>query len=366
MKICKRCVMDNSSDDTISFDNNGYCNYCSNALNRYDIKHIDFKLNEKRLVTLFNTIKNNSSNKKYDCIMGLSGGLDSSYLLYLGYKYNLRVLAIHIDDGYDTDICKTNIEKLIKKTNFDFHIIKPDKEQYNNLILSYLKAGVPDICIPQDNILIAFLYNEIKKYKIQYFLSGSNLSTESILQQGNTYTARDVINIKAIFKRFGKGRLDKLKFTTMFDLYLNKYIYKIKTETPLNLINYRVDTAFNELKNFCEYEYYGRKHLENVFTAFAQNYWFPKKFNLDKRKSHLSSMIVSGQISREEAVSELKKPLYNNDAMNHYLNIICDNLGITLDDMNKLICNEKHNHEDYDTYLNHIFYRILKKIKSFV
>lgn len=171
-----------------------------------------------------------------------------------------------------------------------------------------MEAGVPNLAVPQDNILFAFLYDEMKREKLKYFLNGGNFALECILQHGNTHSALDVTNIRDIWRRFGKGSIDGLKFTSSYQRYIMiKMGYSLHLRL-LNLIDYNRRRAIQELHDFCGFEYYGRKHLENILTAFLQLYWLPKKFGVDKRTSHLSSMIISGQMTREKALLELEEP----------------------------------------------------------
>lgn len=366
MKRCSRCIMDNISDKEIYFDENGHCNYCNNAIeqknNVYFPGPIILGKGNKRLDNLIAEIKEKGRGKEYDCIMGLSGGLDSSYLAYLGYLWGLRVFAVHIDDGYDTDISKSNLEKLIKATGFHYEVITPDPEQFNDLNLAYLKAGVPNIAAPQDNILFAFLYKKMKEHRIKYFLSGGNFALECILQQGNSYKADDVVNIRDIHRRFGTQPISNLRFISSFEKYLDKKLKGIKSPRPLNLIDYNRERAFKELKDFCEFEYYGRKHLENIWTAFAQLYWFPQKFNVDKRTSHLSSMIISNQITREEALKELSEPLFDETMMNSYISIIKDKLHISDSEFEIIMKAPSHQHNEYKTENDLVRYRIWRSV----
>lgn len=346
---CNYCVMDNISDDKIVFDSNGQCNYCKDALN--DMKQIYFP-NEKGKAILRNmikTIKKEGEHKRYDCVMGISGGLDSSYLAYLGYKWGLKILAVHIDDGFDTEISKNNIKKLCNAANIDLKVIIPDSYQYKELIKAYMKAGVPNVAIPQDNILFAFLMDTVRKNKIRYFLSGGNFALECILQQGNTYNSMDVLNIKDINKKFGSCKLDKLKFVSSYKKYWMQKTKRMVNLRPLNYIDYNRDRAFIELNEFCGFEYYGRKHLENILTAFIQLYWLPKKFGVDKRTSHLSSMIVSGQLSRDQAVKELSEPIYDSSLMSDYIKILKYKLEITDEEFLKIMESPIHQHTDYRT-----------------
>lgn len=344
---CTRCVMDDSSDRYILFDEEGRCNYCNSTLQNIGKVYFPNQKGNEKLKLLLKEIKDSEKNKKYDCIMGISGGLDSSYLLYLGYKWNLRILAIHIDDGYDTDISKSNIRKLIEKTGFDYEVITPDSEQYNDLILSYMKAGVPNLAVPQDNILLAFLYKKLEEYRLNYFLSGGNFALECILQRDNTYSNTDTNNIYAIHKMFGTKPIDRLEFISEERIKEKETKEHIKTCRPLNYIDYNRDRAFEELRDFCGYEYYGSKHLENTLTAFIQLYWFPKKFGVDKRTSHLSSMIVSGQMNREAAMKVLEKPICDNDKMESIIEIVKKGLGLSDGQFERIMNVQVHQHADY-------------------
>lgn len=362
---CKRCVMDNASDTSIVFNELGYCNYCTNALERkkkvyYPNQNI-FGGNNPHLDALLTKVKQEGKGKKYDCIMGISGGLDSSYLAYLGYKWGLRVLAVHIDDGYDTQISKSNIQKLIEATHFDYEIISPDREQFDDLSLAYLKAGVCNIAAPQDNVLFAFLYEKMKENKIRYFFSGGNFALESILQKG-VYNSSDIVNIFDIHRRFGTKKIDKLRFISSFQRYIGTKLQHIESPRPLNYIDYNRERAFKELKEFCGFEYYGGKHLENIWTAFTQLYWLPHKFGIDKRTSHYSSMIISGQLTREEALRELQKPLYDENMMNDYIGIIKERLGISDSLFDKLMSAPVHEHTEYKVEDDLLGYKVLKRI----
>lgn len=359
IKICTRCIMDNSSDSTISFDDKGYCSYCSSALERKRTTYYPNEEGKSKLETIIAEIKERSKNKKYDCIMGISGGLDSSYLAYIGYKYGLRVLAIHIDDGYDTEISKQNVKKLIEKTGFDYKVITPDAKQFNALTLAFMKAGVPNLAMPQDDVLFAFLYDQMKENKIEYFLSGENFALECILQKGNSHRYTDVVNIKDIHKHFGTEPIDKLKFLSTREKLQNKYLMGIKTVRLLDLVDYNRDRAFSELKDFCGFEYYGRKHLENILTGFIQLYWFPKKFNLDKRKSHLSSMIISDQMTRDEALKELSEPIYDEKQMNEWMDYISAQLGISRHEFDEICAQPSHQHDDYKVEDNTFVYKFI-------
>ncbi|WP_392885606.1 N-acetyl sugar amidotransferase [Eubacterium limosum] len=346
---CSRCVMDNSSDSTIIFDSNGFCNYCKDALEVGEKIYFPNENGQKKLENMIFRLKKINKKKDFDCIMGLSGGLDSSYLAYLGNKWGLRIMAIHVDDGYDTDISVNNINRLCNKANIELITVKPDEEQYNDLIRAFILAEVPNVAIPQDNILFAHLYKYARKTGIKQFLSGGNYALESILQKGNTYTAYDLANIKDINKKFGKKPINKLTFISEFQRDLDRHLLKIESIRPLNYINYNRKQAMQELLDFCDFEYYGSKHHENNLTKFIQTYWFVNKFGVDKRTSHLSSMIISGQMTRDEALKELEKPLYDEKEMDCLIDSILNKIQLSRNTFNEIMKRPGKQHNLYKT-----------------
>lgn len=361
---CVRCIMDNSSDATIFFDANGYCNYCTQSIKNIKRRYFPNEIGQKKLQSLINKLK--SRNSEYDCIMGISGGLDSSYLAYLGsVKWGLRILAVHVDDGFDTEITKRNISRISNFPNFDLRIIKPDSYQFTELIKAFMRAGVPNIFIPQDNVLFANVYNFLKNNHLKTFLSGSNFALECILQKGNTHDPYDLKNIKYIHKKFGKGNIDKLTLLSGLKKDINRFLLNVETTEPLNFIDYNRDRAITELTNYCNFEYYGGKHLENELTKFIQQYWLYKKFNVDKRKSHLSSMIVSGQITREEAVRQCSLPIYDEKDMEDTISTIIKKLNMNKNEFDMIMQSQTHQHWDYPISNYRKLKSILKAIYSY-
>lgn len=347
IQSCTKCVMDNSSDSTITFDSNGVCNYCSTALKNMNKIYFPNEEGKRKWDVILARIKQDGKGKQYDCLMGISGGLDSSYLAYLGYKWGLRILAVHVDDGYDTEISKSNIKKLAIATHIDLKIEEPDAEQFNDLTAAYIRANVPNLAIPQDNVLFAALYKYARKYKISYFLSGGNFALECILQHGNSYTAYDVVNIKDIHRKFGTKPINKLPLLSNYRKWWDMKVLHIQSLRPLNYIDYNRDRALTELKEFCGFEYYGSKHLENTLTKFIQTWWFYNRYGVDKRRSHLSSMIVSGQMTREEALKELEKPIYDENEMKSEISEILKQLNISEQEFEEILKHPPKQHTDY-------------------
>lgn len=364
---CVRCIMDNKSDNNIFFNQNGFCNYCTEALERKNKVYFPNEVGREKLEALLAKLKDENRNNRYDCVMGISGGLDSSYLAYLGsVKWGLRILAVHVDDGFDTEISKKNIDRIDKFPNLDLKIIKPDTRQFNELIKAYMRAGVPNLAVPQDNVLFASLYKFLKSNNLKVFLSGGNFSLESILQKGNTHDAYDLRNLKYIHKKFGKGYINRLTTLSAFKRDIDTYILKIESPRPLDLIDYNRDRAMSELSDYCGFQYYGSKHLENDLTKFIQQYWFYNKFNVDKRTSHLSSMIVSGQMTRLDALKQYEAPLYTNADMEVTIDTVLNKLGMSKIEFNKIMSEKPYQHFDYPVSRYLKAKPFLAKIKKFI
>ena len=369
---CSRCIMDNSSDKTIVFDKFGYCNYCTNALARKQKEYFPNEVGQKKLEDMLALLKAEGKNKKYDCIMGISGGLDSAYLAYLGaVKWGLLILAVHIDDGFDTDLAVSNIKNLVDKAQIDLITITPDEEQFCDLTRAFIYAEVPDIAIPQDNVLFAALYKYARKNKIRFFLSGSNFALESILQASDVHDAYDVCHIKDINKKFGKTNLKKLPLISWFQCLIDRKLFKLQTLRPLNFIDYNKEKALEELNKFSGFTYYEAKHLENRLTKVIQLVWFKQKCGVDKRTSHLSSLIVSDQLTREEALAEYQKPLCNSEQMDKDIDFVLNKLKITRSEFTDLLNRPYKPHTNYQTsfwlnvYKDTNRFKILRKIVRF-
>ena len=346
---CTRCVMDNASDYTITFDTEGHCNYCEDILSRRDNEYFPDERGRKILEKLIEKIKREGKGKKYDCIVGISGGLDSSYVVYLGHQYGLRMLAVHIDDGLDTEIAKLNITSLCEKAGVDLINISPDKEQYSDLLLSFFKASVPNLAMVQDNLLKQVLHDTTRKYGIKYSLSGANFAHESILERSTGINAMDKTHILAIHKQFGTKPIDKLRIGNLWTAYIGwRYFSKAETIYPLNYIDYNKKRVLDELKDFSEYNYYGGKHYESILCRFMQCYYLPTKYNFDKRKSHFSSLIVDGQMTREEALVKLNKPAYTSEELKeHDMNFLAQFFRISREEFDKIIALPAKQHSDY-------------------
>lgn len=346
---CTRCVMDNKQDDSISFDQQGHCSYCSEALKNKDLVYFPNAEGREKLKRLIKQLKNEGKGKKYDCLMGLSGGLDSSYLLYLGYQWGLRILAVHVDDGFDTPIAYRNIEQLCAKSNIDLIMVKPDEQQFCDLTRAFVYAEVPNIAMPQDNVLFAELYSLAKKHRVKTFLSGGNFALESILKSDGSINCFDLGHIKDINKRHGTKPINKLLLMSNYQRVIDRYLIGIRTVRPLNFIDYNKKRAIKELYEFCGYVYYETKHCENILTKVNQLYWLVEKFGDDKRTSHLSSLIVSGQMTRNEALEILNNAPYDKAQMEKDIAFFCNKIDISVEEFEKIVLQSGRSHNEYKT-----------------
>lgn len=363
-QICTQCVMD-TTDPEIAFDEDGVCNHC-----RYfeEVTKKNWFPNEEgaeKLKAIIENIKNEGSGQPYDCIMGLSGGADSSYLALKASEWGLRPLVMHVDAGWNSELAVANIEAIVKHCNYDLHTHVVDWEDMRELQLAYLRSGVANQDVPQDHVFFASLYHFAIKNNIRYILNGGNIATESIFAKSWHGSAMDSINLKAIHKQYGTTKLKSFNTISLFNLYIwYPLINKMRTILPLNYMKYDRDEAIAELEQKIGWRTYGRKHGESIFTRFFQNYYLPTKFGYDKRKFHLSSMIVSGQISREEALKQLSYPLYNPDQLETDIIYFCKKLQISRSEFDQLMDVPVHNYSDFPNWDSQ--YQFLKKIQSFI
>lgn len=309
-QMCTRCVMDTTASDIV-FDENGFCNYCTTFLKRIEeaqAKIADLQLHRDELIS---AIKADGKGKKYDCIVGVSGGVDSSYALYLAVKHGLRPLAVHLDNGWNSEEASQNIANMVDKLGVDLYTHVIDWEENRDLQLSFFKANVVDIELLMDNAMLALNYQQAAKYGIRYILFGYNMATEGMsIPLGWNHYKRDVYNIRQIHKRFGSHPIKTHPLFPTTDYLRYKFIHKIKGVSFLNYFPYNKSEALDILQNEFGYKPYPYKHYESVFTRFYQGYILPRKFGYDKRRVHLSTLIISGQMTREEALKLLEDSPY--------------------------------------------------------
>lgn len=327
-QICTRCVMD-TTDPDIVFDEAGVCSHCL----KFDQTTRNYwhpDANGARLwATKMNEIRAAGKGKEYDCIIGLSGGVDSSYLALKLKDWKLRPLVVHVDGGWNSELATANIEALVKHGGFDLHTVVIDWQEMRDLQLAYLKAGVANQDVPQDHAFFANLYKFAVQNDIKYILSGGNIATEAISADAWGGSAMDAISLRAIHKRFGTIPLKTYETISFFQYYFTfPFLRGLRTVRPLNYMPYDKEAAIAELRKV-GWKSYGRKHGESRFTKLYQNHYLPAKFGYDKRKMHYASMVVSSLLTREEALGLLAEPLYEEGELQSDIAYFCKKLGIT-------------------------------------
>ena len=309
-QVCSRCVMDTSARDLV-FDEAGICNYCSGFLKNLEFLQAQVGDHEAHRDDFITAVKADGKGKEYDCIIGVSGGVDSSYALYLAVKHGLRPLAVHLDNGWNSELASHNIATLVDRLGVDLYTHVIDWEENRDLQLSFFKANVIDIELLMDNAMLAVNYQMAAKYDLKYILSGSNQATEgmSIPPDWNHYKY-DVYNIKRIHQRFGSVPIKTHPLFSTMGYFWNRLVRRIMWVSFLDYFPYNKQKSIAILQNEFGYKPYPYKHYESVFTRFYQGYILPRKFGVDKRRVHLATLVVSGQMTRKDAMKMLEHTPY--------------------------------------------------------
>lgn len=353
-QICTNCVMD-TTDAEITFDKNGVCDHCSNFYkNILPNWHADEK-GWQALQKISDKIKKEGAGKDFDCIIGISGGVDSSYLTYIAKeKLGLRPLIFHVDGGWNSQISVNNIEVFVEKLGLDLYTEVIDWEEMKDLQLAFFKSGVPHIDWPQDHAIFAALYNFAAKHRIKYVLTGANYSTECVKNPLEwTYFGSDVVQLKDIHKKFGQRPLINFPLTNIIwhKIYL-PYIKGIKVIKPLNYVPYIKAEAAKFLADYFGWQKYSQKHFESRFTKFYEGYWLPKKFGYDTRRVQFSSLILTKQMTREEALEKLSQPSYDENTIAQDFEYIATKLGISVKELQGYLDAPNKTYKDYKSQLN--------------
>ncbi len=345
-KICSRCIMDTSDPDII-FDENGVCSHCYRYDEELPKRVFKGKEAESKLNSLISQIKEAGRGSEYDCIIGVSGGVDSTYVAYLTKKMGLRSLAIHFDNGWNSELAVSNIEKTLDKLGIDLYTYVIDWEVFKDLQFSFLKASTPDGEVPTDHAINALLFKEASKRGIKYIISGMNFTTESMSVKAWAYGHSDWKYISSVHKLFGTSNLKKYPHFKFFHLFWWTFVKRIKTVSILNYLEYNKEEVMNILQNDLGWVYYGGKHYESVYTRFYQGYILPEKFNIDKRRGHLSDLIKSGQLTREDALKEIDKPGYNQELMDQDMQFVKKKLNLTDEEFSAIMDLPRKSFMDY-------------------
>ncbi|HUR67018.1 MAG TPA: N-acetyl sugar amidotransferase [Chitinophagaceae bacterium] len=343
---CQRCVMD-TSDPYISFDKNGICNHCSEYFMNVNVLVERTRQENERLQRLTARIKRSGKGKKFDCILGLSGGVDSCYTALLLKDLGLRVLAVHMDNGWDADSSVRNINSVIDKLELNYQSYVLDWEEFKDLQLAFLKASVPELETPTDMAIPACLHKIAAAYRIKYIISGGNVQTEGILPKSWHYDAKDLVYLKSIHKRYGSGKLRNYPLFGYPQEFYYKYYHGIKTIYLLNHANYNKKDAMATLKEKIDWKDPGGKHFESLYTRFVQSYILPEKFNIDYRRATFSTQICAGELCRDYALEKLKELPYDPQTVQKEKEYISKKLGITTAEFEHMMRAPVKSYRDY-------------------
>lgn len=366
-QICTRCIMD-TSDHQITFNTEGHCNHCETALEMLDY-YSHLRANKSKTISdIVNEMKLHPGKEGFHAIIGVSGGVDSSYLVHILSKENIKLLAVHVDAGWNSIEAVRNINSMVSALDIDLETIVIDWEEMKSLQLAYLQSGVINQDVPQDHAFFSSLYKLARKFNIKYVISGSNYATESILPQSwgqNAMDGRQLININ---KKYGLRKLRKFPVTFLREQFFHKYILRnYRVVAPLNFIDYSKDTAIELLKKEYNWKDYGGKHKESRFTDYFQEIYLPDRFSIQKKRAHLSSLIVNGELSRESAIKVISSSKMEGLDRANLQQFVATKLGISVDELNKLanlpyVDDRKFANE---SYLNNLITRLVK-IRKFI
>lgn len=348
-QICTKTVMD-TSDSRITFNEHGVCDHVldfyKNVLPNW---HADER-GRKELAAIVDKIKQDGRKRDFDCILGLSGGVDSSYMLHMAVKeFGLRPLVFHVDGGWNSELAVHNIHVMIDKLGLDLFTEVINWEEMRDFQLAWFKSGLPHIDIAQDHAFIATLYNFADKYNIKYILNGGNISTECVRNPMEfLYYGTDMLHLRDVMRHFSTVEMKTYPFSSVFrhKFYL-RWLRGIKVVRPLNYRPYVKAKALELLEQEYAWKPYPQKHFESRFTRFYESYWLPERFGFDTRRVQFSSLILTGQMTREEALEKLAKPAYDPETIDQEFEYIATKLGITVEELRGYLTMPKKFYWDY-------------------
>ena len=349
-QICSNCIMD-TTDPNITFDERGWCDYCQNFhSNIVPNWHTD-EVGESELMKIAEKIKNSCKGKDFDCIIGLSGGTDSSYTAYIAKeKMGLRPLLLHVDAGWDTDKAVGNIEKLVNGLGLDLYTEVINWEEMKDLQVAMLRSQIADQDIPQDTAFFSAMYKFAREYKIKYVLTGGNYSTECCREpdEWGAYPGIDKTLILDIHSRFGRTPLKTFPIVDImvYKIYY-RYVLGMEIIKPLNLVPYIKKEAEAKLEEMFGWQKFQHKHHESRFTRFYEDYWMPRKFGYEKRRAHFSSLIMTGQMTREDALERISRPEMDSHFHEREFEYLANKLDLTVDELQEIFEGKNKTFRDY-------------------
>lgn len=352
-----------TSDPDIVFDDEGV----SNHWHAYEQakQHLPYLHGDTdRLARVVERIKEAGRGKEYDCVMGVSGGVDSTYVAYKAKELGLRPLAVHFDNGWNSELAVHNIERALAKLKIDLHTFVIDWDEFKDVQLAYLRASVVNAEVPTDHAIVATIYEYAAKFGIKYVLSGSNVTTEAILPSAWAFDMMDATNLKAIHNRFGSGKRSTYPTIPLPKFFHYTYVKGIRKVVLLDYFPYNKAEAMKTIEDELGWQYYGGKHYESIFTRFYQGYILPQKFGFDKRRAHLSTLICSGQISRDDALLEIQKPPLAQPMIDEDREYVLRKLGLSDEEFSQIMREPPRSHLDFPN--DQKWMQQALRIKSFI
>lgn len=347
IRQCTLCVLDTHDDPQMTFDESGICQYYQQYLTAVS-KHVPVPEQRQRtLDTLVDRIRSDGKGRPYDVVIGVSGGVDSTYVALLAKELGLRPLAVHCDNGWNSELAVKNIENIVNRLDIDLFTYVIDWEEFRDIQMAFIKASVVDIELVSDHAIFATLYRQAAKHRVRHILSGTNVVTECTLPSHWIWHKTDHVNIQDIHSTFGSKRLKTYPFMDWKVKKLYQMFGRITQTSILNYVPYNKALVKQRIIDELGWRDYGGKHYESIFTRFYQGYILPTKFGIDKRKAHLSDLIFSGQMTKSEALSELQRPVYDPEQLKVDREFVLKKLGLSETEFEALMRLPPRRHDEF-------------------
>ena len=348
LRVCVRCVMD-TTDPDITFDAAGVCNHCHDYDQLVRAQVFGGAVGQRRLEELVATIKREGAGKKYDCVIGVSGGVDSTYVAYKVKQLGLRPLAVHLDNGWDSEIAVSNISVTLKNLGIDLYTHVIDWEEFKDMQLAFLRSGVVDCEIPSDHAIVACVHDAASREGVRNTIWGYNVKTETHLPQAWSRAHLDWGYLRAIHQRYGSGRVKTFPRVDFLS-YVTDFRLRQKRLMLLDYIDFSKPAALKILERDLGWRSYGGKHHESVYTRWYQGWFLPQRWGYDKRKTHLSSLICSGQSTRAAALEELAKPSYDPELQRADTEYVKKKFSLSEAEFSQILTGPKRSFHDFPSY----------------
>jgi N-acetyl sugar amidotransferase len=358
-RVCARCIMD-TSDPNIAFDDDGVCSHCHAYRQLVQTMLPPPGETESRLARLVDDMRRSGRGREYDCVIGVSGGVDSTYVAYTVKRLGLRPLAVHMDNGWNSTLAVTNIERALKRLGIDLHTDVLDWDEFRDLQLSFLRASTPDAEIPSDHAITAVLMRAARRHGVRYVIGGSNVRSEAIMPLAWSQGIRDWKYIRSVHAEFGTVPLRTFPHFTLLDFMRFRSVEGKRHVDILNYIDYNKTEAMKVIERELGWVYYGGKHYESVYTRFFQAYILPVKFGYDKRRGHLSTLVCSGEMTRDEALEAMRAPVCPPALLREDREFVIKKLGLTEAEFERIMALPPRRFEDYPSYERGLPFRALR------